>query len=348
MRRAFSVFFGLTALVAAAHVHAQTTLPANTSWHTTPGGEAIGTLNRGTEVTTVRTSDGWTLVTIEGWIGSFRLGTRNDTLDRTVVGTGTAPIRIADGPTQTVVGEVVPGTLLKRLAERNGWTRVRRSAWVRSSAFSASSAASGRGAAPPVSGATPPATTPPPTAPPPATAGRGNAGATNPALHTATKTTVVRTGPGSGDERATVNAGTTVETLARSNGWARVRIEGWVAESDLALADSSAGANLSAADLRAMPDAHRGRIVQWEVQVIALQRADPLRRGLQPDEQYLLARGPGDENAILYLVVPPSLLDDARNIPALSSVSITARVRDGNSPPVGVPILEIINLSRNQ
>jgi hypothetical protein len=172
--------------------------------------------------------------------------------------------------------------------------------------------------------------------------------AVNPALHTAKQETSVRANPGGGDERATLRAGATVETLARSGGWARVRIEGWVAEADLQLADSAAGANLSAADLRTMPAAHRGRIVRWDVQVIALQRADPLRRGLQPDEQYLLARGPDDENAILYLVVPPALLDDARNIPTLASISVTARVRDGNSPPVGVPILEIISMSRNQ
>jgi hypothetical protein len=337
MRCAFSLFSVLVPVLVAARVDAQTTMPANAAWHTAPGGDAIGTLNRGADVSTVRTSNGWTMVTVEGWVASFRLGTRNDTLDRTVIGSGTAPIRAADGPTQPAFGEVVPGTLLKRLAERNGWTRVRRSAWVRSAVF-----------APPVaSDANRGATTPPASVAMPPATGRGNATAVDPAMEKATRATSVRANPGGGDERATLRAGATVETLARSNGWARVRIEGWVAESDLVLADSSAGANLSAADLRTMPAAYRGRIVRWEVQVIALQRADPLRRGLQPDEQYLLARGPGDESAILYLVVPESLLDEARNIPTLASVSITARVRDGNSPPVGVPILEIISLSRS-
>jgi hypothetical protein len=327
MRRAFSLFL----LLATAPAAAQTTLPSDAQWHGTPGGPAIGALRRGTGVSTVRTSGEWTLVTVEGWVASFRLESRRDTLDRTVVGAGRAPIRAADGPTQQQLGDVVPGTLLKRLAERNGWTQVRRSAWIRSAALDPPSATPAAAARPPATNTQSERTTTPP--------GAGTS-------HRVVRPTSVRANPGGGDERASVRAGAIVETLARDGGWARVRIEGWVPERDLIVADSAADPQLSAADLRATPAAHRGKIVQWEVEVIALQRADPLRRGLTPDEPYLLARGPGDESAILYLALPAALLEQARAISPLASVTVTARVRDGNSPPVGVPILDVISFSR--
>ena len=92
--------------------------------------------------------------------------------------------------------------------------------------------------------------------------------------------------------------------------------------------------------------ANRGRIVRWVVQVVSLQSADPLRRALQPDEPYLLAMGPSGENAILYVAVPPALLDEARRIAPLAEVTITARVRNGRSQPTGAPVLDLISLAK--
>jgi hypothetical protein len=100
--------------------------------------------------------------------------------------------------------------------------------------------------------------------------------------------------------------------------------------------------------LRASPAAYRGKIVRWEVQVISLQHADVLRKGFAPEEPYLIARGPGTEGAILYLAVPPSLVERARGFPQLSNALVTARVRDGRSEPIGVPILDLIGITRAQ
>jgi hypothetical protein len=155
----------------------------------------------------------------------------------------------------------------------------------------------------------------------------------------------MRSSPG-GDERATVRAGTSVETLAHEGGWARVRIEGWVSERDLMTADSNTDVSVSAADLRAQPAAYRGKVVRWDVQMISLERADPLRKGLVPDEPYLLARGPAKENATLYIAIPPSLLDQVRALPQLTNLLVTARVREGRSQPVGVPILDLMSFTR--
>jgi hypothetical protein len=136
-------------------------------------------------------------------------------------------------------------------------------------------------------------------------------------------------------------AGTAVEIVAREHGWAKIHLEGWIREADLAPADSALRKALSAADLRADPEGTRGKIVQWTVEFLALQTADPLRRGLADEEPYMLARGPGGENAILYLVIPPSLMNTARALQPLARIAVTARVRDGRSEPAGIPILDV-------
>ena len=159
------------------------------------------------------------------------------------------------------------------------------------------------------------------------------------------RTAVVRNAP-NGVVVGQIGAGTIVQPLARSRGWVRIRTEVWVPERDVVPADSSFGASLSAADLRADPEGTRGKTVRWEVQVLALQYADPLRRELAKDEPYFLAKGPGSEDQLLYLAIPPSLLNEARSTQALTRVLVTARVRTGRSQPVGIPILDILSLSR--
>ena len=165
---------------------------------------------------------------------------------------------------------------------------------------------------------------------------------------TPVRATTLRDAPDGERHLAQVPAGqgTVVTPLARDRGWVRIRVEGWVPEADLAPADSALRVSLSAADLRADPRGARGRVVRWDVEVLALQIADPLRRDLAADEPYLLARGPGAENALLYLAVPPSLLGAARALPALTPITVTARVRNGRSEPVGVPILDLQTITR--
>ncbi len=157
--------------------------------------------------------------------------------------------------------------------------------------------------------------------------------------------TPFRDGPSSAIIGALQKA-TAVDVIARDHGWTRVRVEGWVPDSLLVPADTTYRAGLSAADLRADPVAVRGKTVLWNVQFLALQTADPLRHGLADGEPYMLVRGPNSENALLYLVVPPSLMGTARALQPLEKITVTARVRDGKSDPVGVPILDIQTIRR--
>lgn len=167
--------------------------------------------------------------------------------------------------------------------------------------------------------------------------------------HTATKPTIVRTAPPTGTTATPavgqIAKGATVEILARDRDWVRVRLEGWVRESDLVVADTTLRP-LSAADIRANPAAALGKLVRWEVEVVALQTADPLRTGLQTGEHYFLALGPGVEKTLVYIAVPATLLASARSLPPLAQITVTARVRSGRSEPAGVPILDLQSLTR--
>ena len=167
--------------------------------------------------------------------------------------------------------------------------------------------------------------------------------------HTATRATTVRTAPSQGTPETPavgqIAKGAIVDVIARDRGWVRVRLEGWVRESDVVVADTTLRP-LSAADIRSNPAAAQGKLVKWDVQAVALQTADALRTGLQPGEQYLLALGPGSEKTLVYLAVPQSLLATARSLPAMADVTVTARVRNGRSEPAGVPILDLESLTR--
>ena len=179
--------------------------------------------------------------------------------------------------------------------------------------------------------------------------GASSAVAQESAPHTAIQSTPIRTAPPTGaavtPAVGQLAKGATVDVIARDRDWVRVRLEGWVRESDLAVADTTLRP-LSAADIRSDPAGSRGKLVQWHVEAVALQTADPLRTGLQPGEQYLLALGPGPEKTLVYLAVPESLLPVARTLPAMAPVTITARVRDGRSEPAGVPILDLQSLTK--
>ncbi len=139
--------------------------------------------------------------------------------------------------------------------------------------------------------------------------------------------------------------GATVDVIAKDRDWVRIRLEGWVRESDLSLADSSLRV-LSAADVRANPAAAQGKLVRWDVDAVALQTADALRTGLQSGEQYLLALGPGNEKTLVYIVVPAALIQTARSLPSMAPITVIARIRNGRSEPAGVPVLDLQSLTR--
>jgi len=344
-----------------------------------PNGRAIGSVHPGVELRVLETRGSYARVSIGGFVERARLATQraSSATSATRVGGRSAVLRSGGTAGAPSVASFDAGTTVAvgSATAPKGWVRVSREGWVLRSSLerpaaatasrsttSAKRTAAGTKPATPsrkssggevastrkASGATAPAASPAPPAVARSAASTRPTGAisafasdsalsptANVALHSAPDARAV----------ATVAPGATLVPLARERGWVRVRLEGWVPERDVAPSDTMVRTGVSAADLRADPVGSRGKTVRWSVQILATQKADALRRDLSPDETYLLARGPYEENALLYLVVPPSLIATTKGIPELSQAMITARVRTGRSDLVGVPILDLVTIT---
>ncbi len=102
--------------------------------------------------------------------------------------------------------------------------------------------------------------------------------------------------------------------------------------------------DVSRAELQAEPDTFRGRLLEWTVQFIALREAERFRTDFLPGEQFILARGPGDDVGFVYLAVPGELLAEVRSLAPLQRFRALARVRSAASPLTGAPVLDLLEV----
>lgn len=333
---------------------AQSRLVRDAEVRATPDGTIVATLQSGTTWRTGPARAGFTQITIEAWIDGSRFAGRRESFPESIGGTGTLRIRAEPSLNGRILGVFEPGAGVRVLERQGTWARITREAWILTSAITAAPATTASSNAPrttprgvqeraasspstPAAPAAAPPTATSETASPERVERRGDL--------RASKRTELHPAPGAAPV-GRLEEGAVMEALARDRGWVRVRVEAWVPESLVVPTDSGFRDRVTAADLRMDPDAYRGRIVRWVVQVVGLQAADPLRRDLEPEEPYLLAMGPAGETAVLYLAVPPSLLAQARAIAPMSEVLITGRVRTGRSMPTGAPVLDVLTLSK--
>jgi len=343
----FRLAFGFI-IAAAGVLSAQVPLATGAIARSVPGGITVATLSAGTKVTAGATKGSDTHIVLEGWVDASRLGGKRDSFPASVNGKIALRLRSAPSTKGAVLAELHAGAGLRVVETKGTWSKVRRGFWIPASALGGAKTAAAKGAsANPAAAAATPAATKATAAPAASAASAQERSADSPlpaGAMSAARDAKVLAAPG-GRAVADLPRGAVVEPLLRDRGWVKVRVEGWINERDLAAADSSMS-SLTATDLHADPESARGRTVRWEVQVLAFQTADPLRRDLGRDEPYLLARGPGTENALLYLAIPPSLLNAATAIPALTNVIITARVRNGRSEPAGTAILDLKSIAK--
>ncbi|MBA4182058.1 MAG: hypothetical protein C0506_15820 [Anaerolinea sp.] len=325
-------------------------ISADTDVRSAPNGTVVAQLRAGTSWPTGATRNGFTSVTIEAWVDASRFGAGRDSFPVTIGGSANLRIREQPSLDGRILGSFRAGAGMSVVQRRDTWARVKREVWVPSSAIAVQAASRPSAAAPAASPAAP-QSRPPSARPMPASETAVPVPPPEPVMAPPAAGSLrtdrevpLRLGP-NGQVLAMLDSGVIVATQARERGWVRVRIEGWVPESYFVPADTAFGANLTAADLRADPEGHRGKIVRWRVQVVGLQTADPLRRDMRPDEPFLLAIGPTGEDATVYVTVPQSLVAEVRTIPTLSFVVLTARVRTGKSNPTGAPILELISIA---
>lgn len=335
----------LVFLLFAGSAAAQGRLVRATEARATPTGTAIATLEPRTTWRQGPTQGNAVRITLEGWIDADRVGGRRESFPQSIGGAGMVRLRAEPRSNAPILGVLVPRAGIRVIERKGGWARIRREAWVSRSAFESASARPAsparevpKAAAPPSSPApvaTPRSAEP---APPPSPSPSPNALRASAELDLALA-------PGTG-RIGTLDKDAVVEPTARSRGWVRVRVEAWVPESLLTPTDSTYTAALRAIDLRLDPVGFVGRTVRWNVQVVGLQNADPLRKGFRPDESYLLALGPTGENAVLYFAVPSALLADAKAIRPMSRVILTGTVRTGRSEPTGAPIIDLRSITR--
>jgi len=313
----------------AAGLHAQTHEISvdNETFRKTADGRRLADLGLGSRVDLVRAAGAWAEISFSGWVPTSSLGTTTrDGHDRIVTRSGGQPLH--DAPSGAVSGRLLTGLLLDHIGDRDSWTEVARRGWVRMSSLRPLSA----------EGSFSRPVTAPDVERPPALVSSGRR------LMVGEGEIGVRGAP-DGDTVAVVMSGTPITVVERGNAWTRVRVEGWVPSDQLVTTDlDSAFVEISAATLRSSPDDYRGVRLRWNIQFVALERAEPERTDFYEGEPFILARAPDPADGFVYLTVPPELLDAVESLRPLEMIDILASVRTGRSSLMGVPVLDLLAL----
>jgi len=280
------------------------------------------------------TRNDWIQVTLDGWIfaTSVRPSDRPD-FDLLVTRAPNENLRAA--PAGPLVAELSQGFGLKRAPPDSSgrWVHVVRDGWVQRSALApmADVVATRTADTSEVTDSGPPAPNPQPSAPVDSTRAQP-----------LRVTTLYRVPEG--PEAGTVATDTPLRVLSRNGEWTRVQFEGWVKGGDLQAAPAGVLVGITAAELRTEPQRYAGQVLRWNLEFIAIQKADELRPDIPSGASYVLARGPLPERGFVYIIVPDAKLPAFRALTPLVTMTITARVRNGRSRYLGNPIVELISL----
>jgi len=270
-----------------------------------PRTTALGTLLPGLEVRPGKTSGGAVEVTFEGWLPTRSLGPfSRDGFDAVVRGASEVLRARVDGET---VARLQSGVGFVKVETSGTWTRVRRTAWMDVKLLPAP---------------------------------------TTPESYTADRAELVQRAPlaivPSGAAIGSVDSGAGARVIARSGGWSRVQVEAWVPDSALRPAEAGVLVGVSQAEVRANPAQYVGRVVEWRLQFVAIQKADELRPEIPAGQSYLLMRGPLPEPGFVYVMLPPSLLARFERVPALREVTLRGVIRAATTRYLPTPVLELV------
>jgi hypothetical protein len=313
-------------------------IATNDAWlYNEPGGRRLARFARGTIVTGAATRDQWVQVTLDGWIFASSVGasTRPD-FDLQVTRSPNENLRATPGG--TIIAELARGFGLQQLAQDSArrWAHVTRTGWVQQSALTAS-APDG------VATRTTDTSAADTSRRAPAQGSRPGGTAVDSTRAQPVRMTTLYRAP-DGPEAGTIAAETPLRVLSRNGEWARVQYEGWVKVAEIQSAPSGVLVGVTAAELRADPQRYAGQVVRWRVEFIAVQRADDLRPDIPSGATYVLARGPLPERGFVYIIVPDTRLVTVSALTPLTTISLTARVRNGRSRYLGNPVVELISL----
>jgi len=302
-------------------------------------GRRLARLARGAIVNGGVTRGDWMQVTLEGWIFATSVGpSPRPEFDLAVTKAPEENLRSSAGG--ALVAKLAEGFGLKKVGQDDRWVHVTRDGWVSTSALAivpdvnATRTAAPADTVPSQGGLTPGRSPGVDTTPP--------AAPTSPRAQPARPTTLYRAPDG--PEAGSVTAETPLRVLGRTGDWARVQIEGWVKATDLQTAPPGVALGVSAAELRAEPQRYAGQVLRWNLQYIAVQKADDLRPDIPTGATYVLARGPLPERGFVYVIIPDGKLAAVQALAPLANIQVTARVRQGRSRYLGNPVVDLISL----
>jgi hypothetical protein len=303
-------------------------------------GRRIARLASGAVLAAGATRNDWMQVLLDGWIFSTSVGpSERPDFDLLVTRSPTENLRAA--PAGPLVAELAQGFGLKRASPDSSgrWVHVTRIGWVQRSALAPMADIVATRTADPSDSVTD-TSQGRPTAPPRGGADTVRVDSTR--AQPVRMTTLYRAPDG--PEAGTVAIDTPLRVLSRNGEWTRVQFEGWVKGGDLQVAPAGVQVGVTAAELRAEPQRYVGQVLRWNLEFIAIQKADELRPDIPSGSSYVLARGPLPERGFVYIVVPDARLPAFRALTPLATMTITARVRNSRSRYLGNPIVDLISL----
>jgi hypothetical protein len=325
-----------------------------------PNEAIVGVLRQGAEVAVVGRQPGWVEVELEGWVWIRSLQvTRRDGFDLVVVpeNDGSEFENLRAQPAGRVLARLERGALLMEEERIPAWIRVRRRAWVWARSVdvrepddaAAEQAPTQAGASASTSEAAPPVRSSEATLPAADAGAEGGEGGAAGAVRVRGPGVAVLEAP-AGDTLGVTAPGADLTVLERRGNWARVRLDGWTWMPDTAVVvDDRAGdaEPVTPSDVSDDPEAWRGRIVTWNLQFIALERAEAVRTDFYEGEPFLLTR-PVDASgtAFVYVALPPEQTGAGEALRPLERITVVGRVRVGRSSLTGSPILDLVELRR--
>ncbi len=324
----------IACLLLAAPLRAQEEQPLSTpaDLQREPDGAPLVSLPAGAPVVPGRPRGDWHQVTVEGWISTSSTSpTRRDGFDLIVTPDRGENLRRA--PNGPVVGRVREGTLLKRVGVNGRWTRVKRAGWVPRRAVGPAARPQGTQAKPPQARAAAAAGS---------RASKADTAAGEDRVETARETSL--SAVPDGGALATLPSGTPARVVSRSNGWARVQLDGWVKDADLKASDGGTLVGVSSAEVRAAPNRYVGQTIDWRLQLIAVQTADELRAEMPPGQPYLLTRGPLPEPGFVYVSIPAARIAEFQALPPLTELVLRLTVRAARSKYLTTPVTELVSV----
>lgn len=315
--RYVSRWAGLALLLAGAgSAHAQSAVTnGEENFRSAPNGVVLGQLRGDVDVDVIAEDSRWVQIRLQGWVWSRSLqAVDRSGFDLVVAVDGGENIRGV--PAGQIIGRLAEGALLEDVESTTDWRRVAREVWIWRASLDFPDEGAGDESAEWVR--------------------TGQNGGS------------ILSGP-DGDTLARALPGADVRILARDGNWARVRIEGWTWIPDLPTgedAESAVLTDVSVEEVTQEPSQYRGRMVQWEVQFISLERAEKIRTDFYEGEPFLLTRGGDDGAQFVYVAVPPDMMPRVDGLVPLERIRVIGRLRLGAAALTGSPILDLVELVR--